>query len=69
MSKRFLTTQEAAEILGLSPMTLTTWRSRQVPRGPAFVRMGRAVRYEREEIERFIEAARVNPAEAFAEDR
>lgn len=69
MSTRFLTTEEAAAILGISPMTLTTWRSRQVPYGPAFVRMGRAVRYERDEIERFIEAARVNPAEAFVEQK
>jgi predicted DNA-binding transcriptional regulator AlpA len=38
-----LTEEIAARLLSLSPRTLQTWRSEK--RGPAFVRMGRSVRY------------------------
>ena len=43
MDNRYLTTPEAAERLGLSRHTLNVWR--RLRRGPAFVRLGRAVRY------------------------
>lgn len=40
-----LTTQNAARYLGVSAKTLNNWRWIGGGRGPAFVRMGRAVRY------------------------
>ncbi|MCX7012125.1 MAG: helix-turn-helix domain-containing protein [Candidatus Sumerlaeota bacterium] len=48
------TTREAAEILGLSPPTLETWRTRKSD-GPRFVRLGRAIRYRPEDLAIFIE--------------
>lgn len=38
----------AAELLGLSSRTLQAWRSRN--EGPPFVRVGRAVRYRRQDL-------------------
>jgi hypothetical protein len=47
---------EAANFLGLKPKTLNQWRWRGF--GPAFVRCGRACRYEVAELQRFIAANR-----------
>ncbi len=41
-----LSTAHAARYLGLSPRTLCNWRWLGGNRGPAHVRMGRAVRYD-----------------------
>jgi excisionase family DNA binding protein len=54
MPKRFLTTKEAAGHLGLQPVTLECWRSRGG--GPAFVKMGRAVRYRSEDLDAWVES-------------
>lgn len=56
-----LTEHEVAALLALSHRTLQRWR--WLGQGPAFVKLGGAVRYERSEIERFIAAAR-EPAKA-----
>ncbi len=49
----------AAEILGLSPRTLESWRVTGT--GPRFVRLGRrAIRYRRAELERWISEQEVN---------
>ena len=47
-----LTTQEAARELRLTKATLEAWRCRGG--GPAFVKFGRAVRYRREDLEKFL---------------
>jgi excisionase family DNA binding protein len=57
----FLNTQEAATLLGLKPQTLHLWRSAGRYNLP-FVRLGRAVRYRREDIEQFVASCRVVPA-------
>lgn len=44
-AKRFLTTIELAEELGVHPLTLIKWRRER--RGPAFVKLGKTVRYDR----------------------
>ena len=44
-------TKEAAKELGVQPCTLEAWRVRGG--GPAFVKMGKAVRYRKEDIEAF----------------
>ena len=51
-----LTTQEAAQLLGLQPTTLAFGRSRPIESpGLPFVRFSaRCIRYRRENVERFI---------------
>lgn len=48
-----LTTQEAAEMLGVSPLTLKDWRQKKT--GPTAIRLGyRTVRYRLSAIRAFI---------------
>ncbi|WP_431189983.1 helix-turn-helix domain-containing protein [Desulfurivibrio dismutans] len=47
-----LTTEQAAPILGVKPGTLEVWRVQG--RGPAFLKIGRAVRYRAEDLDRFL---------------
>lgn len=49
-----LTEDEAAALLNIQPATLATWRVRGRPNLP-FVRVGRCVRYRRQDISAFIE--------------
>lgn len=51
-----LSTREAARRLGLAAGTLQNWRIRG--QGPAFVRLGSAVRYSSEDLARFISQGR-----------
>ena len=46
-----LTTDELSKITGLAVITLIHWRGEK--RGPAYVKLGRAVRYEREAVAQF----------------
>ena len=54
---RYMKTREAAELLGLSPRTLETYRWRGG--GPAFSRFGSSVRYLRSHLVAWAEARRV----------
>jgi excisionase family DNA binding protein len=56
----YLTTQEAAAYLRLSPNTLAQWRCWD--RGPAFVRFGRAVRYRKADLDAWASTQRHNAA-------
>ena len=49
-----LTTPEAARYLGLAVSTLNKWRVYGY--GPTFVKLGRAVRYRQDDLDRFLEA-------------
>lgn len=49
---------EAAARLTNAPGTLRNWRSSRLD-GPAFIKIGRLVRYREEDIERYIESRRV----------
>lgn len=52
-----MTEQEAAKLLGLSPRTLQKWRI--TGNGPVFVRASaRAIRYQRPDLERWVEDRR-----------
>jgi len=53
---RLLRTDEAAEILGLSPRTLEALRVRGG--GPTYLKVGRLVRYDREDIDGWLEGQR-----------
>jgi predicted DNA-binding transcriptional regulator AlpA len=56
-----LSQEEAAEFLGLSPSTLSSWRVEG--RGPKFIRIsGRAVRYRAGDLEIFISEREVQPS-------
>ena len=48
-----LTTREAARYLGLSTSTLNKWRCYGF--GPKYLKLGRAVRYRQEELDRYLE--------------
>ena len=48
-----LTPPQAAAILQVKPNTLAKWRV--TGEGPAFVRIGRAIRYSAREVARFID--------------
>jgi predicted DNA-binding transcriptional regulator AlpA len=52
---KLLKTPEAAEILGLSPITLEIWRIQG--KGPKFRKIGRLVRYAESDIHAYITAA------------
>jgi hypothetical protein len=54
-----MTEGDAAARLGLKVATLRAWRHRS--KGPAFVRLGRAVRYLSTDLEEFLQANRHAP--------
>lgn len=54
-----LTETEAAARLGLKVATLRAWRNQG--RGPAYVRLGRAIRYLSNDLDEFIQSNRHNP--------
>jgi excisionase family DNA binding protein len=47
-----LKTEEAAKKLNLTKSTLEAWRCRGG--GPAFIKLGRAVRYRQEDLDAFL---------------
>ena len=53
--------REAAAILTVAPRTLQHWRWAR--RGPTFVKIGGAVRYNRNDLREFLERARREPAQ------
>ena len=57
MGNELLTPAEAAEILRISPATLPRWR--WAGEGPDFVRIGRSIRYRREDLDRYIQRGAV----------
>ncbi len=54
MSEALINDLEAARLLGLSAATLRNWRVQG--RGPKWVTLGRAIRYNPKDIQRFIES-------------
>ena len=58
-----LTTEEAAARLGRSASTLVAWR--REGRGPAYITFGRRqIRYRPEDIQKYIESLKSEPAQA-----
>ncbi len=47
-----LSTQEAAQYLGLAPATLSKWRVYRT--GPRFLKLGRSVRYRRADLDAYL---------------
>lgn len=52
----YITTREAAEFLGLSVATLNKWRV--IGLGPAYFKLGKAVRYRLSELEEWASSQR-----------
>lgn len=54
---KMLNQSQAAQMLGVSPITLRTWRSRKPPppNAPRFIKVGRCVRYSENELRRWLE--------------
>ena len=58
---RSLTTEEAADMLGVAPATMRDWKAQRV--GPPYVQLSsRCVRYRQSDIEKFITDRRVVPS-------
>ena len=55
-----LTTREAAALLGVGKNTLDQWRHHG--KGPAYHRLGGAIRYTKEDLLDFIERVEARPA-------
>lgn len=55
----WLTTEEAAAVLGYSPATLANWR--RTGNGPAFYRT-KPVRYSRSDLDSWLASTRCDPA-------
>ncbi len=53
MEKNLFSNDEAADFLGVSPTTLPRWRWSNV--GPNFIRLGRTIKYRREDLQAFID--------------
>ena len=58
--ERALSEAEVAARLGVSPFTVRAWRHRGL--GPRFMKMGRAVRYRREDVDAYKETSLRDPA-------
>ena len=52
LEKGYLNQREAAAVIGMSPTTLATWRSRGT--GPVFYRFNRKVLYKREDLAKWV---------------
>lgn len=66
---RLLTVAEAAEVLRLKPRTLDNWRSRQKSQGPRYVKIGRKVHYDIDDLLSWIEARKVDPGSELTANR
>jgi excisionase family DNA binding protein len=66
--KRYLTTEEAAEYLGLSKRTLQDWRCDLT--GPPFIKFGpRHVKYDVQDLDAWVDERRFTPSARGLEGR
>ena len=56
-----MTTTEAAKFLDIAPGTLRVWRHQGRPDQPAYVKVGRAVKYEPRELARYVSSHTASP--------
>ena len=50
---------EAAKVLDMAIQTLRNWRSQR--KGPPYIKLGRAVRYDPADIKKYLEGHKINP--------
>jgi predicted DNA-binding transcriptional regulator AlpA len=53
----FISTAQLSAWIGVSSITLNQWRARG--QGPAFVRMGRTIRYDRRDVEAWLASQKI----------
>lgn len=51
--------KQAARLLAVAVQTLRNWRHQR--RGPAYIKMGRAVRYQIKDLEDFMDKRKIDP--------
>jgi excisionase family DNA binding protein len=56
-----MTEQDLAEYLNFSVETIRDWRKPGREGGPPFKRLGRSVRYDRRDVDKYLERASVDP--------
>ncbi len=56
-SSTYLTTRQLAELIGISEISLAQWRARG--QGPAFIRLGRTIRYARADVDAWITSKKI----------
>jgi excisionase family DNA binding protein len=52
----WISSKQAAQLLGIHPVTLCRWRSEEVEGQPKYHKVGKKVRYRRSVIEAWIES-------------
>lgn len=55
--REFLTSRQLAELLGISESTAILWRMQG--KGPAFIKVGRSVRYDRADVDAWLASNRI----------
>ena len=60
LSRRYLSNEQAADFLGLSPNTLQVWRC--TFKGPPFIKRGGRVWYDESDLIAWMERGRICPA-------
>lgn len=68
MNKRYLKTPEAAEYLSLSDATLTKDRWSRLL-GIPFIRAGRAILYDRDDLDQWLRNNKVNPVKCDSSEK
>ena len=58
MDKDLLTAEQVAKLTGMAIETLAQWRSQK--RGIAYLKIGRAVRYDPADVQKYLEGCRVS---------
>jgi len=58
-TERMWNEHQAAEYLGMKVATLRFWRTKQC--GPRYVKYSKAVRYDKSDLDSFLESSRVEP--------
>ena len=52
--------KQAAKFLGVAVQTLRNWRHHRT--GPAYIKMGRSVRYQIDDLQSYIDKRRIDPS-------
>jgi predicted DNA-binding transcriptional regulator AlpA len=63
MSKKLITKaineKQTAKVLGVAVQTLRNWRHQR--KGPKYIKMGRSVRYQQDDLQEYIDKKRIDP--------
>ena len=62
MNNLILNEKLAAQKLGIAVQTLRNWRHQG--RGPSYIKMGRRIGYQEKDLERYVQANRIEPQAA-----